>query len=1013
MKRGFIFIFFLACFLQVTGQSMGKYQIKFLEVNKKNSDYGVAILDENKLIFTSADHKVTSAKKNYNPRKDLFVGDIDFDGEIKNVKRVSKEINKNFNQTGVAYTKDKKTVYFSRNKYWKKLKKQNLPKNKRLTLYKADVDQDGNWSNIEKLPFNKSKNSTGYPMLNADDSKLYFVSDRLPSKGNTDIFVVDILPDGNYSKPRNLGINVNTEGNETTPYITKENILYFSSDGHEGQGKLDVFAVEVFENSTSEAYQLASPINSINDDFAYIVNEDNNQGFFTSNRLQGEGFNDLYSFTLEEDVRPVDCFITVDGKVRDKESFEALSGATVDLYSLDGNLIESVSTYADGTYKFTVSCAKEYQLIASNPDYLDDKKRIEILEENYHTALHTNMDLSRIARAKPAVESLSPIYYEFDDATITQEAAKEMDRIVDIMKSNSNLIIEASSFTDSQGSDAYNIELSKRRARAAVEYLKAQGIEASRIRSQGYGEEKLINQCVNGVECQDEAHQMNRRTEFNFVNIPGVGKQKKQGTSKTKVALQEPKQEEQILIAPEQPEEKAEVAEADTTLNAPDETVAISEVEESETVENVVEVPVEKEKVSAIEKPKTSQLKVAAVDHDIIAPVVLKKAVIKEPEAVVTIAEENVEVVEKEKEPEVLVTNADEKEDIDEKVMETPVTESNEIAQNEEASEASEVQEIENEPEVAAVQEEKSMIEEEKEEYAKLAAETEETPEKEVKEAVIINYNSSIVATNPESNKVLNYIGTEKVKMIDQLSELEKKYEEAIPKYPKLSDSLQVEKGKIAAVISKAKELEETGWSNIIEYKNNVLHFKKRFRDLMVMNGRNRTAGSTSRAQRQLAHAPRTNNDAAQIKEATPIEASVAEMEENLSVDNVQITAMKMNGNGKYQKTNNANKTDLIKVSFKLRSNEKVNSGQKEAHLVLQNPEGIVEEAKGIFKMKDSETETKYTDHAIINYNNHDVDVTMFIQRRGSNFEKGVYPVKVFLEGELMAVTKLDLQNSY
>lgn len=1013
MKRGFIFIFFLASFLQVTGQSMGKYQIKFLEVNKKNSDYGVAILDENKLIFTSADHKVTSAKKNYNPRKDLFVGDIDFDGEIKNVKRVAKEINKNFNQTGVAYTKDKKTVYFSRNTYWKKLKKQNLPKNKRLTLYKADVDQDGNWSNIEKLPFNKSKNSTGYPMLNADDSKLYFVSDRLPSKGNTDIFVVDILPDGNYSKPRNLGINVNTEGNETTPYITKENILYFSSDGHEGQGKLDVFAVEVFENSTSEVYQLASPINSINDDFAYIVNEDNNQGFFTSNRLQGEGFNDLYSFTLEEDVRPVDCFITVDGKVRDKESYEALSGATVDLYSLDGNLIESVSTYDDGTYKFTVSCAKEYQLIASNPDYLDDKKRIEILEENYHTALHTNMDLSRIAKAKPAVESLSPIYYEFDDATITQEAAKEMDRIVDIMKSNSNLIIEASSFTDSQGSDAYNIELSKRRARAAVEYLKAQGIEASRIRSQGYGEEKLINQCVNGVECQDEAHQMNRRTEFNFVNIPGVGKQKKQGTSKTKVALQEPKQEEQILRAPEQPEEKAEVAEADTTLNAPDETVAISEVEEAETVENVVEAPIEKEKVSAIEKPKTSQLKVAEVDHDIIAPVVLKKAVIKEPEAAVTIAEENIEVVEKEKEPEVLVINADEKEDIDEKVMETPVIESNEIARNEEVSEASEVQEIENEPEVAAVQEEKSMIEEEKEEYAKLAAETEEAPEKEVKEAVIINYNSSIVATNPESNKVLNYIGTEKVKMIDQLTALEKKYEEAIPKYPKLSDSLQVEKGKIAAVISKAKELEETGWSNIIEYKNNVLHFKKRFRDLMVMNGRNRTAGSTSRAQRQLAHAPRNNNDAAQIKEATPIETSVAEMEENLSVDNVQITAMKMNGNGKYQKTNNANKTDLIKVSFKLRSNEKVHSGQKEAHLVLQNPEGIVEEAKGIFKMKDSETETKYTDHAIINYNNHDVDVTMFIQRRGSNFEKGVYPVKVFLEGELMAVTKLDLQNSY
>ena len=117
MKRGFILIFLIACFLQVSGQSTAKYQIKFLEVNKNNSDYGVAILDENKLIFTSADHKVTSAKKNYNPRKDLFVGDIDFDGEIKNVKRVTKELNKNFNQTGVTYSKDRKTVYFSRNKY--------------------------------------------------------------------------------------------------------------------------------------------------------------------------------------------------------------------------------------------------------------------------------------------------------------------------------------------------------------------------------------------------------------------------------------------------------------------------------------------------------------------------------------------------------------------------------------------------------------------------------------------------------------------------------------------------------------------------------------------------------------------------------------------------------------------------------------------------------------------------------------------------------------------------------
>ncbi len=969
MKRGFILVFFLAYFLQVSGQSTGKYQIKFLEVNKKNSDYGVAILDENKLIFTSADHKVTTAKKNYNPRKDLYKGDINFDGEIKNVKRVTKDINKRVNQTGVTYSKDGRTVYFSRNKYKKKLKKQNLPKNKRLLLYKADVAADGSWTNIKKLPFNKKKASTGYPVLNADDSKLYFVSDRLPSKGNTDIFVVDILKEGDFSKPRNLGSFVNTEGNETTPFISEENILYFSSDGHKGQGKLDVFAVEVFDNATSEVYELAAPINSINDDFAYIVNKDNNQGFFTSNRLQGDGFNDLYSFTLEEDVRPGECFITVDGKVRDKDSYEVIPGATVDLYSIDGSLLESVATYSDGTYQFTVSCAKEYELVASNPNYLNDKKRIEILEENYHAALHTNLNLSKIE--KPVVNKMSPIYYEFDASNITQEAAAEMDKIADIMKENENLIIEASSFTDSRGTDAYNVELSKRRAKAAVEYLKSKGIDENRIRSKGYGEDKLINQCVNGVECKDESHQMNRRTEFNFVNIPADVKKKKSGSAKTKVAIQTKK-----TVVPV-------AAKAHTVEELePVEKVALSEVKELPTANLVTESTeiVALEEVKNIESARIETVKVAETDHQINAIAITDESLKLAPVAKV------------EKEIPTPTVALEEN-----KVEKKPVVKEEKIAANN-------IGEIENKS--GKVEEEAVAVITASEEEEK------ETDKKEVKEAVIINYNSTIVATNPESNKVLNYIGTEKVKMIEQLSELEKKYEDAIPQYPKLSDSLKMQKDKIAAIIVNAQELEETGWSNIIEYKNDVLHFKKKYRDLMVSNGRSVVSGSSSRRERQLAHAPieTGQNDVAQVEKEEP---KVAEMEENLSVDNVEITAMKMNGNGKYQKTNNASKTDLIKVSFKLKSNEKVGSGRKEAHLVLQNPEGNVEEAKGIFKMKNGEKESKYTDHAIINYNNHDVDVTMFIQRKGQNFQKGVYPVKVFLEGELMTVTKLDLQNSF
>ena len=124
------------------------------------------------------------------------------------------------------------------------------------------------------------------------------------------------------------------------------------------------------------------------------------------------------------------------------------------------------------------------------------KKRIEILEENYHSALHTNLNLARIRKAKPAIESLSPIYYEFDDANITEQAAQEMDKIAEIMNQNENLIIEASSFTDSRGTNEYNIQLSQRRAKAAVEYLKSKGVDENRIKSKAYGEDKLINQCV-------------------------------------------------------------------------------------------------------------------------------------------------------------------------------------------------------------------------------------------------------------------------------------------------------------------------------------------------------------------------------------------------------------------------------------------------------------------------------------------------------------------------------------
>jgi len=850
MKKGILLLLLLTIVLRLSAQSTEKYQIKFLEINKENSDYGVALLDDNKLIFTSASEKPKSTKRNYNPRKTLFVGEINSNGEIVNPTRIVKKIDLKFNQLGVAYTSDKKTVYLSRNLYDKKKSKQRSDKNKRLVLYKASVDAQGYFRNIKELPFNIKGVSTGYPVLNKDNTKLYFASDRLPSMGMTDIFVVDIRKDGTYGKPRNLGKNVNTAGNETTPFLTDEDILYFSSDGHPGKGKLDVFAAEVFENSTSEAHQLASPINSGNDDFAYIINKDKNLGFFTSNRLQGKDFNDLYSFTLEEEVQPEDCFIYVDGKVKDKDTKNVIPGATVELYDLDGYLLESLSTFNDGTYKFTVSCAKEYRVVASNENYITDEKRIEILEENYHTALHTNLNLSKIKEEKKVVERLQPIYYDYDDSSIKSAAAEEMDRIVEIMNDNPNLILEASAFTDSRGSDSYNLELSRRRLKSAIDYLTVKGVDITRVKGRAYGEDKLVNQCVNGVECDEHAHEMNRRTEFNFT--VGEAKIKKAKSTKTERGVAKAK------------ENKPEV-------KKPVEETKIAESPIPETI-NSKEKPQEVSKVEVV-KPKT------------------------EPKA---------------------------------------------------------------------------------------------------------------ASKNRSQNRAVSYIEEQKEKVIDNLTSLENKYEEVIAKNSKLLDSAVAQKKRISEFKKSVKDLEETGWSNIINYKIEVKIFNRVYQELVNENGQRTTL---NRAQEQK-KSNRTNNDNTTQKKTAATDAENQKKEdENLKVNEVEVVAIKVNSKGKYLPTRNPNKTDIIKVSFKVSRNQHVASGVKDIHVVVQNPKGQVTNAKGVFMDKISNTEKKFTDHTLIEYDNKDVNVVFYLDKKLKDYREGNYPIKLFLEGELAAVSNLTLEN--
>jgi outer membrane protein OmpA-like peptidoglycan-associated protein len=537
MKNIFLSIFVALTSLTLAAQtSTGKHHIKYLEVNTTQSDYGVAFLDDNNVVFT------TPADENSNnSQSDLFVGEIDEQGEIVNKEPIhGMKAFKKVSKTGVTYSNDQKTVYFSAKKH-KKRKNKN-----KAQLFRATIDSLGNWINIEKLSFNKKKFSAGEPSLSKDGKKLYFASDRPSSYGGTDIFVVNINEDGTYSEPVNLGDKINTSGDEVTPYITDNNILFYSSNGREdGYGNLDVYATEIFSNIASEPLHLESPVNSINDDFAYIVNSNSKGGFFSSNRLQGQDNNDIYSFIIE-DIKPEKCLQQIAGVVKDKETMEIIKDAAMTLFDNDGNQVQQVLTDKNGEYSFDLDCSQTYTLVASSLYYSKEEHIINTanynrapeleankflskmtgaeLEEALATAINGEQPIKEETKAEEPIEkvieeaSINDVYFGFDKSNITSESAKELDKLASIMEKNASLNIEVSAYTDARGSSAYNLKLSNRRAKSTIEYLVSKGIERSRISGKGYGESNMVNKCVNGVECSEDAHQKNRRTEITFVN---------------------------------------------------------------------------------------------------------------------------------------------------------------------------------------------------------------------------------------------------------------------------------------------------------------------------------------------------------------------------------------------------------------------------------------------------------------------------------------------------------------
>lgn len=506
-------------YLDQIKKNSGRYKIEDAGVNSKYSDYG-SIVYHNKLYFASARDTGNFSQRKHKWTGDYFTNLYDADIDSTNsktskVRKFNSGVNTKFHEASPVFTKDGKTVYFTRNNYINGKKGKNENKITLIKIYKATLDNK-KWTNVKELPFNSNNYSAAHPALSPDEKTLYFASDMPGTKGQSDIYKVSIKDNDQYGTPENLGTTINTEGKETFPYVTNENEIYFSSDGHPGLGGLDVFVGELNQDGTIDNIQnVGADINSPKDDFAYIINSETRKGFFSSNKEGGMGSDDIYKFLETKRLR---CSQKLVGVITDSENNEVLLGSKVTLYDDQRELKKSVIADQEGHYSFPVDCEKTYYLRAEKKEYETKEVSITIASENGQTDLPIALKKSRckvsIGDNLGKCFGIKMIYFDLDKSDIRSEAAIDLEKILTVLNEMPAMKLDIRSHTDSRQTYEYNQALSERRVQSTIQWLVSNGIEPSRLTGRGYGETQLVNKCADGVSCTEAEHQENRRSEF-------------------------------------------------------------------------------------------------------------------------------------------------------------------------------------------------------------------------------------------------------------------------------------------------------------------------------------------------------------------------------------------------------------------------------------------------------------------------------------------------------------------
>ncbi|MHC5201512.1 OmpA family protein [Myroides sp. LJL119] len=492
-----------------------EYQVKVLDINSPYSDYGGVVYQDG-IVFTSSRATNSALKKDLNPwtnqaYSSLYISQISPQGDFSQPRLFMPELDSELNDASGVFTQDQKTIYFTSNNAKKNgkpaLDKQNTSL---LKIFKASRQDDGTWGEVVELPFNSDSYNCAHPALSVDQKWLYFSSDKPSSIGSSDLYRVQIHQDGTYGIPQNLGNQINTPGREVFGFISKDNYLYFSSDGHPGLGGLDVFRVKINpDNTFGGVVNIGQPINSNADDFAIYYNSDSKNGLVSSNRESVNSTDNIYLF------EQIPCWEPIKGVVKEKDNDMLLKSVMVSIYEKEGDLVQQIQTDERGYFQTKdLPCDKKYRIYIQNEFYNDYEKFVSSSKD----VINLQLDRSVIPVKQDddlfKQLNLKPIFFEFDSYLITPQASVELSKVVQVLNQIPTMVIQIRSHTDNIGDQAYNELLSCKRAQATKNWIVSQGIAPDRVQAVGLGQREPVVKCNKQKSCSQKDHQLNRRSEF-------------------------------------------------------------------------------------------------------------------------------------------------------------------------------------------------------------------------------------------------------------------------------------------------------------------------------------------------------------------------------------------------------------------------------------------------------------------------------------------------------------------